>query len=78
MILNSLVFGMDPQQAVEAPRFATSSNVNSFYPHVYYPGQLDLEDGFPESTEGVLKALGHKIHPHRQLRARRDGVGARP
>ena len=62
LILNSLVFGMDPQQAVEAPRFATSSNVNSFYPHVYYPGQLDLEDGFPESTEGALKALGHKIH----------------
>ena len=62
LILNSLVFGMDPQQAVEAPRFATSSNVNSFYPHVYYPGQLDLEDGFAESTEGALKALGHKIH----------------
>ena len=62
LILNSLVFGMDPQQAVEAPRFATSSNVNSFYPHVYYPGQLDLEDGFPESTEGALKALGHQIH----------------
>ena len=62
LILNSLVFGMDPQQAVEAPRFATSSNVNSFYPHVYYPGQLDLEDGFPESTEGALKALGHRIH----------------
>ena len=62
LILNSLVFGMDPQQAVEAPRFATSSNVNSFYPHVYYPGQLDLEDGFPESAEGALKALGHRIH----------------
>jgi len=62
LILNSLVFGMDPQQAVEAPRFATSSNVNSFYPHVYYPGQLDLEDGFPESTEGALRALGHRIH----------------
>ena len=62
LILNSLVFGMDPQQAVEAPRFATSSNVNSFYPHVYYPGQLDLEDGFSESTEGALKALGHRIH----------------
>ena len=29
---------------------------------MYYPGQLDLEDGFAESTEGALKALGHKIH----------------
>ena len=61
LILNSLVFGMDPQQAVEAPRFATASAVNSFYPHVYYPGQLDVEAGFPESTLGTLKALGHKI-----------------
>ena len=71
LILNSLVFGMDPQQAVEASRFATSSNVNSFYPHVYYPGQLDLEDGFADSTVGTLKALGHKIH-----RTANCGLGA--
>ena len=61
LMLNTLVFGMDPQQAVEAPRFATASNVNSFYPHVYYPGQLDLEAGIPESTADALRALGHKI-----------------
>ncbi|CAI8012932.1 Glutathione hydrolase proenzyme [Geodia barretti] len=71
LILNSLVFGMDPQQAVEAPRFATSSNVNSFYPHVYYPGQLDLEEGFADSTVGALKALGHKIY-----RTANCGLGA--
>ena len=71
LMLNSLVFGMDPQQAVEAPRFATSSNVNSFYPHVYYPGQLDLEEGFADSTVGALKALGHKIY-----RTANCGLGA--
>jgi gamma-glutamyltranspeptidase/glutathione hydrolase len=71
LMLNSLVFGMDPQQAVEAPRFATSSNVNSFYPHVYYPGQLDLEDGFSDATVGALRALGHKIH-----RTANCGLGA--
>jgi gamma-glutamyltranspeptidase/glutathione hydrolase len=71
LMLNSLVFGMDPQQAVEAPRFATSSNVNSFYPHVYYPGQLDLEEGFSESAVGALKALGHKIY-----RTANCGLGA--
>ena len=61
LILNVLVFGMDPQQAVEAPRFASQSVTNSFYPHVYYPGRLDLEEGFPESTAERLRSLGHKI-----------------
>ncbi len=71
LMLNSLVFGMDPQQAVEAPRFATASNVNSFYPHVYYPGQLDLEEGIPESTADALRAFGHRIH-----RTANCGLGA--
>jgi gamma-glutamyltranspeptidase/glutathione hydrolase len=71
LMLNSLVFGMDPQQAVEAPRFSTASNVNSFYPHVYYPGQLDLEPGIPESTADALRALGHKIE-----RTANCGLGA--
>ena len=61
LMLNVLLFGMDPQQAVETPRFATESNVNSFYPHSYYPGQLGLEPGLPESTAETLRDLGHKI-----------------
>ena len=61
LILNVLLFGMDPQQAVEAPRFASQSVTNSFYPHVYFPGRLDLEGGIPESTAEKLRALGHKI-----------------
>ena len=61
LMLNVLLFGMDPQQAVELPRFATESNVNSFYPHSYYPGQLGLEPGLPESTAETLRDLGHKI-----------------
>ncbi len=61
LVLNTLVFGMDPQEAIEAPRFSTQSVTNSFYPHVYYPGQLNLEAGIPESTAEELKALGHKV-----------------
>ena len=71
LVLNTVVFGMDPQQAVEAPRFATQSNVNSFYPHVYYPGKLDLEPSIPESTADALRVLGHKIE-----RAVNCGLGA--
>ncbi len=48
LVLNVLVFGMNPQQAVEAPRFSTQTLVNSFYPRVYRPGQLNVEPGIPE------------------------------
>jgi gamma-glutamyltranspeptidase/glutathione hydrolase len=61
LVLNLLVFGMNPQQAVEAPRFSTQTLVNSFYPRVYRPGQLNVEPGIPESTRAVLRGLGHAI-----------------
>ena len=71
LVLNTVVFGMNPQQAVEAPRFGAQSHVNSFYPHVYYPGRLELEPGIPESTADSLRVLGHKIE-----RAVNCGLGA--
>jgi gamma-glutamyltranspeptidase/glutathione hydrolase len=61
LILNVLVFGMNPQQAVEAPRFSTQTLVNSFYPRAYRPGQLNVEPGVPESTRAELRALGHTV-----------------
>ena len=61
MMLNVLVFGMDPQQAVEAPRFATQSVTNSFYPRSYYPGRLHLEERISEAVAQQLAALGHQI-----------------
>ena len=53
--------GMNPQQAVEAPRFSTQTLVNSFYPRVYRPGQLNVEPGIPESTRAELRRLGHMV-----------------
>jgi gamma-glutamyltranspeptidase/glutathione hydrolase len=61
LILNVLVFGMNPQQAVEAPRFATQTLVNSFWPRVYTPGRLNVEAGIPERTRAELRALGHQV-----------------
>jgi len=61
LILNTLVFGMNPQEAVEAPRFASQSVTNSFYPHTYYPGQLAVEPTMPSQTVDELRALGHDI-----------------
>ena len=57
-MLNTLVWGMNPQESIEAPRFSSQSFVNSFYPHVHYPGRLDLEAGIPESTADELRGDG--------------------
>ncbi len=61
IVLNLLVFGMNPQQAVEAPRFSTQTLVNSFWPRAYRPGQLNVEPGIPERTRAELRALGHGV-----------------
>ena len=61
LVLNVLIFGMNPQQAVEAPRFSTQTLVNSFYPRAYKPGQLNVEPGIPERTRAELRALGHTV-----------------
>ncbi len=71
IFLNSVVFGMDPQQSVEAPRFATENFPNSFYPHVYHPGRLNLEEGIPLTTAQALHAMGHDVQ-----RAVNCGMGA--
>ena len=61
VLLNHVVFGMDIQEAIEAPRFATYSFPGSFEPHDYYPGRLNLEARIPKETGEALAALGHKI-----------------
>jgi gamma-glutamyltranspeptidase/glutathione hydrolase len=61
IVLNLVVFGMNPQQAVEAPRFSTQTLVNSFWPRAYKPGQLNVEAGIPHSTRAELAALGHDV-----------------
>jgi gamma-glutamyltranspeptidase/glutathione hydrolase len=71
MMLNVLVFGMDPQQAVEAPRFSTQSVTNSFYPRSYYPGRVHLEERIPGAVAQQLAALGHQIE-----RVGACGIGA--
>ena len=61
LVLNTLLWGMNPQEASESPRFASLSIPNSFYPHTYLPGQLSIEDGFSEDIKIGLKGRGHKI-----------------
>jgi gamma-glutamyltranspeptidase/glutathione hydrolase len=59
--LNRVVFGMDPQAAVEAPRFATYSFPDSFEPHNILPGRLVLEARLPQELADRLAGVGHDV-----------------
>jgi gamma-glutamyltranspeptidase/glutathione hydrolase len=61
VLLNIIEFGMNPQEAVEAPRFDTQHFVSSFDDHEFLPGSLNIESRIPERTIADLKARGHKV-----------------
>jgi gamma-glutamyltranspeptidase/glutathione hydrolase len=51
VILNVIDFGMNAQDAVDAPRFH----------HQWMPDRISLERGFSPDTIALLKARGHEI-----------------
>jgi len=61
VFLNQAVFGMDPQSACEAPRFASYSWPESQLPHSYRPGHLCVEEDVGAATCEALAALGHRV-----------------
>jgi gamma-glutamyltranspeptidase/glutathione hydrolase len=61
VFLNIAVFEMNPQQAVEAARFATYSFPDSFEPHAYSPGLLHVEGRIARQVRDGLAARGHEI-----------------
>lgn len=61
VLLNIIEFAMDPQEAVEAPRFDTQHYVSSFDDHEFLPGSLNIEVRIPEKTIAELKDRGHKV-----------------
>lgn len=62
VFLNINVFGMAPQDAIEAPRFATYSYPGSFEPHPYFPGRLYLESRIEKPVADSLSQRGHKVY----------------
>lgn len=61
VFLNTKIFGMPLQQAIEAPRIGTFNFPNSFAPHTYFPGRLCVEARMDPDTVGALKKLGYDI-----------------
>jgi gamma-glutamyltranspeptidase/glutathione hydrolase len=61
VLLNVTVFGMPLQEAIEAPRVASRSFPDSFWPHAYSPGKLEVERRVARETRDGLAELGHQL-----------------
>ena len=61
VLLNIVEFGMNVQEAVEAPRFQTLHFVSSFDDHRFNPGMMNLEDRIAKEARDNLASRGHKV-----------------
>ena len=59
--LNVVDFGMEVQDAIEAPRFSSAHFPSSFFPHNSVPGLLRMEGRIPTEIRQELEARGHTI-----------------
>jgi gamma-glutamyltranspeptidase / glutathione hydrolase len=59
VFLNMTLFGMDPQEAVDAPRFASYDFPDSFAPHARLPGRIAIEAEIGERKIEELRRMGH-------------------
>ena len=76
VFLNTFHFGMDIQEAIEQPRFATFSFPNSFAPYTHLPGRLNIEDRLPAATIDELRRRGHDVEMWPALTRRACSVEA--
>jgi gamma-glutamyltranspeptidase/glutathione hydrolase len=60
-LMNIVDFGMNMQQAIEAPRWSTRSFPASPFPHTMYPNDLLLESRIADAIKDDLARRGHKV-----------------
>jgi gamma-glutamyltranspeptidase/glutathione hydrolase len=63
VFLNIVEFGMDVQQAVDAPLFQIFDFPPSFYPRDASPGLMRVESRIPADVGDELQKLGYQISP---------------
>ncbi len=61
IFLNVVEFGMNPEEAVEAPRFNSEAMYSTFDDHSDRPLVLDVETRLGEPVLAMLRERGHKL-----------------
>ena len=61
LFLRHVHFGLNLQEAIDAPGFSTAHFPNSFYPRETDIGHLAVEGRFPKETIDELLKKGHKV-----------------
>ncbi len=59
--LNHVQFGMNLQQAIDAPAFHSRHFPSSFYPRESYPLAIDIEERAGREVIDALQARGHQV-----------------
>jgi gamma-glutamyltranspeptidase/glutathione hydrolase len=60
-LLNTILFGMNVQQAVEAGNITSYQMRSSFGTHVSQPGRLTLPTSAPEEVRIELRRMGYRL-----------------
>ena len=61
VLLNHLVFDLEIQKAIDAPRFRCLTWPDSFSPHHSEPGVVELEATLYDEIAGDLEDLGYQV-----------------
>jgi gamma-glutamyltranspeptidase/glutathione hydrolase len=59
--LRHVHYGMNLQEAIDAPSFHNDHMPSSFYPRAAAPGHLSIESRFPAATLSELERRGHRM-----------------
>lgn len=59
--LNVTVFGMNLQEALDAPTIHSVHFPSSFYPRPAYPGRVEVEGRIPREVIAGLESRGHEV-----------------
>jgi gamma-glutamyltranspeptidase/glutathione hydrolase len=76
LLVNIIDFQMTVQEAIAAPRFRSENFPNSFWPHTYFPGRLNIESRVSLKTRTKLQQMGYDVHHYPELTWNCGGVCA--
>lgn len=61
VLFDNILYRLNAQNAVEAPRFGTRHLISSFDNHAWYRGDLQLDERISQTVALDLAARGHKV-----------------